>query len=406
MPGNMTSEEYHMYEKLFNTRGARIRFDCDNVTYQGIVGEQFNTVSCQFELLHATIVGTDDYLGKLRFRYHEIKSFIVVEPKEHVERYGRNECLINILRNRPVEKCNIAKFVCNLSDDSDDESSIKDDDEPMEEFVLDVPYYLKSKLPNESIVLDSVDSDFKQAIYDIFQEKAVGVSFEGALVSRFGKISFISIATRTHVYLFDIESLSEGAFQNGLRDILEDPHLLKVVHDSKFSADCLSHVYNTELENIFDTQVADFVAAKHVYNDKYKYDSVCSLDGALAIHLDLPPEYIHRRVKGLSDSERNGLFTKRPLSNEFRYDVSKNVMYLLLLHKTLSKKLRHPLHRYSVAFRNLISREGTPLVDFLGSDLSSPECMPSTLFMNGIQTAKFVRPRKKELPPLQRIIYL
>jgi len=61
----------------------------------------------------------------------------------------------------------------------------------------------------------------KKAVEEIKAEPAVGLSMEGATFGRYSQASLVSIATPSLAFLFDIYTLSDAAFDNGLRDILE-----------------------------------------------------------------------------------------------------------------------------------------------------------------------------------------
>ena len=78
---------------------------------------------------------------------------------------------------------------------------------------------------------------------------------EGVRVSRSGVVCWLGMATKEFVYLFDICSLGPPGFQYGLAEILENPKIMKVVHDCRFVSDALLHQYNIKLLYVFDTQV-------------------------------------------------------------------------------------------------------------------------------------------------------
>ena len=56
---------------------------------------------------------------------------------------------------------------------------------------------------------------------DIKAEPAVGFSIEGAMLGRYSQPSLLSFATASCTFLFDILTLGDATFDNGLRDILE-----------------------------------------------------------------------------------------------------------------------------------------------------------------------------------------
>ncbi|XP_038638863.1 piRNA biogenesis protein EXD1 isoform X7 [Scyliorhinus canicula] len=114
-----------------------------------------------------------------------------------------------------------------------------------------------SELEDESleyILIDQFQQKFGPAIFHIKQQSVIGVAVEGIDICRFGKLCLIQIATNDQIYLFDIFLLGPVAFKNGLKMILEDSDILKVIHDCRLVSDCLYHQYRVGLTNIFDTQ--------------------------------------------------------------------------------------------------------------------------------------------------------
>ena len=78
---------------------------------------------------------------------------------------------------------------------------------------------------------------------------------EGVRVARSGVVCWMGLATKEFVYLFDICSLGPPGFKYGLKEILENPRIMKVVHDCRFISDALTHQFQVKLLYVFDTQV-------------------------------------------------------------------------------------------------------------------------------------------------------
>lgn len=95
-----------------------------------------------------------------------------------------------------------------------------------------------------------------QQIRDIKAESAVGFSVEGAMFGRHSKVSLLSIATPSCAFVFDMCTLGDAAFDNGLRDVLETEEIEKVIHNCRLVSDCLYHKYRVTICNVFDTQVS------------------------------------------------------------------------------------------------------------------------------------------------------
>ncbi|XP_058604339.1 piRNA biogenesis protein EXD1 isoform X2 [Onychostoma macrolepis] len=137
------------------------------------------------------------------------------------------------------------------------------------------------------VVIDALHEKFGPAVMHIQQQKVIGI---GADV--FGQIAqerlcWLQVATKKIVYLFDILLLGGQAFKNGLGMILENPHVLKVLHDCRCIARCLRAEFRVNLTNVFDTQVADLML---FYSETGGFlpDRVSSLQEVLRLHLKLP----------------------------------------------------------------------------------------------------------------------
>ena len=91
---------------------------------------------------------------------------------------------------------------------------------------------------------------------DIKAEPAVGFSMEGAMFGRYSQASLISFATPNCAFLFDIYTLGDAAFDNGLRDILESEKIEKVIHNCRLVSDYLHHKHEVTICGVFDTQVS------------------------------------------------------------------------------------------------------------------------------------------------------
>jgi len=78
-----------------------------------------------------------------------------------------------------------------------------------------------NKFVDNYVLIDRVGDVFRRPVEDIKAEPAVGLSMEGAMFWRYSKASLVSFATPSCAFLFDIYTLGDAAFDNGLRDILE-----------------------------------------------------------------------------------------------------------------------------------------------------------------------------------------
>lgn len=94
----------------------------------------------------------------------------------------------------------------------------------------------------------------------LFRER-IAVDLEGVELGRHGRISLLQIATSSfgHVFLVDVHLLGSSAFSSHgytLQHLLEDPCIQKLAFDSRRDSDALFHLYNVEIQHVFDLQVA------------------------------------------------------------------------------------------------------------------------------------------------------
>ncbi|XP_036698879.1 piRNA biogenesis protein EXD1 isoform X2 [Balaenoptera musculus] len=140
-------------------------------------------------------------------------------------------------------------------------------------------------------VVDQFQQKFGAAMLHIKKQSVLSVAAEGANVCRHGKLCWLQVATNSRVYLFDIFLLGSRAFSNGLRMVLEDKRILKVIHDCRWLSDCLLHQYGILLNNVFDTQVAD-VLQFSMETGGFLPNCISTLQESLIKHLKIAPKHL------------------------------------------------------------------------------------------------------------------
>ncbi|XP_056410996.1 piRNA biogenesis protein EXD1-like isoform X3 [Hyla sarda] len=111
-----------------------------------------------------------------------------------------------------------------------------------------------SKLEVSFTVMDQLGTKSGSAIKHIQCQSVIGVASTGSNLCRHGSLYSLQVSTKIHVYLFDIALLGPNIFKCGLKAVLEDKSIVKVVHDCRRLSDCLFHQYGIVLNNVFDTQ--------------------------------------------------------------------------------------------------------------------------------------------------------
>ena len=89
-------------------------------------------------------------------------------------------------------------------------------------------------------------------------ESSIAVDLEGEQLGRTGPICILTVGRKDgSAYLFDIVTLGVAAFENGgLRALLEDARVMKLMYDGRSDADALFHQFNgVRIRGAADLQV-------------------------------------------------------------------------------------------------------------------------------------------------------
>ncbi|XP_038057621.1 piRNA biogenesis protein EXD1-like [Patiria miniata] len=119
---------------------------------------------------------------------------------------------------------------------------------------------------NQDPCYDLVDqaADIKPALAKLREHGVPGspslaVDCEGETLSRKGVLSIVSVATESHTYLFDVKKLGAKVFDEGLKELLEDPGREKLMFDCRADSDCLWHLCKVRLTNVVDLQLMQMI---------------------------------------------------------------------------------------------------------------------------------------------------
>eukprot|EP00798_Chlamydomonas_sp_ICE-L_P017596 gene17596-23926_t len=113
---------------------------------------------------------------------------------------------------------------------------------------------------NVVVVSDVSQLDW-QAIQSLRTSKRLAVDCEGVDLCREGKICLVQIATlEGDIFLFDVDQKvrSQGVIDL-LKELLESPSIIKVVHSCEMDSDALWHLLRIRLTAVHDTQAWDDV---------------------------------------------------------------------------------------------------------------------------------------------------
>lgn len=223
----------------------------------------------------------------------------------------------------------------------------------------------------EYIIIDQFHEKFGPAIFHIKQQNVIGVALKGINVCRFGKLCWIQISTKYRIYCFDIFLLGAATFRNGLKMILEDSNILKVIHNCRLVSDCLYHQYQVDLTNVFDTQVAD-VMQFFKETGGLLPSCVSTLEECLVRHLGLSRTKIRSLQHSACALKVNpNVWSCRPPPRHLLQSAGMEVMLLLSLRTVLMDKLMMDfttqVDNYMSMYRNM------PNISFGYAEISSLE---------------------------------
>uniref|UniRef100_A0A663EEP9 Exonuclease 3'-5' domain containing 1 n=1 Tax=Aquila chrysaetos chrysaetos TaxID=223781 RepID=A0A663EEP9_AQUCH len=228
-------------------------------------------------------------------------------------------------------------------------------------------YSLSEEKEEENVeytVVDSFQQKFGPAVLHLKQQCVVSIAGDGVNLCRHGKLSWLEIATKSHIFLFDIFLLGPQAFKNGLQMVLEDKNILKVMHDCRWISDCLFHQYGVLLFNVFDTQVADALQFSVATGGFFPH-RVCTLQECLMQHLKIPSKWdAIMKCRQQMASENPDRWFLRPFPAPLLKALALKAMYLLLLHSSLMDNLMSDLTTVVCGYLNAY-RTGSG--DHLGS---------------------------------------
>ncbi|XP_046394155.1 piRNA biogenesis protein EXD1-like [Ischnura elegans] len=232
-------------------------------------------------------------------------------------------------------------------------------------------YYL-SLLKNLKTI-DEVDDNFDLAVADIMSHSIVGVSCEGAMLGRRGKLSWIGVCcpdfnadeeeasqltagpSSLNLYLFDVALMGTVAFSKGLKTFFEDKHSpKKVIHDCRFFSDCLYHEFDVKLQNVLDTQVAESLVSfprMRVAEEKggSKLVFTRSLNSCLTHKLGLSPNMTYQPNINDGFIKKNiEIWFQRPITPLMAKALTFQSIYLIHLWNKLSQALPYPAFKAGV----------------------------------------------------------
>ena len=178
--------------------------------------------------------------------------------------------------------------------------------------------------------------EFQIAVHDIASQKFIGVDTEFTWRDTYlPKLSLIQISTTKNIYLFDYLALKN---LEPLKDIFENTLIQKIFHSARGDISVLKTSQDWNIENIFDTQLAESILRNKIH-DQLSYKK-------------LVKKYF---FNDLSKNETNSNWHVRPLSQSQIKYAAEDVNFLIELMNIQSKLLYK--HKALDQFKELCSKE-------------------------------------------------
>jgi len=158
----------------------------------------------------------------------------------------------------------------------------------------------------------------------------------------------LQIGTPQMVYLFDIVKGGKELFEDGgLRDLLQDPCIMKITHDCRNDSIALFKEYNVRLEKVYDLQIA--------------FSAYCTQDhGPIPIPVSLSTmlskfgdgEFVQLKELVKDEMTRDPEYwLRRPLNDQMIKYAQQDVSHLFIIYRNLKSQLT-PTSRTQIFYRS------------------------------------------------------
>ncbi|ODN04955.1 Exonuclease 3'-5' domain-containing protein 1 [Orchesella cincta] len=181
-----------------------------------------------------------------------------------------------------------------------------------------------------------------------------GMAFEGQNIGRHGVVAWLVLTAGKTLIPIDLDTLSEkmpNLWKVLEKDLLGNPKLVKIMHDSRPAADYLQHAHGINMVNVFDTKVADALVSFD-QNKTTPINQLNALSDCLEIHnRRIPVEEIEfLRKHEAQDFSTTSPMLKKPLPPpEYLKLCALKVKHLVPLRENLMKRLMEKLDRCTEA---------------------------------------------------------
>ena len=215
--------------------------------------------------------------------------------------------------------------------------------------------------PLRMYVIDKFDGLFARVLGTLEESSRVGLSCEGKMLGRHGTLCWVGLSTEDEVFMFDILSLGEDAFKYGLKSVIQDRRIRKIVHDARFMADCFHHQYGVEIVNLYDTMVGDQVFLNQQVYEGFLPSNFRSLSSVLRDYLGIEDYHIfYPRYRRIHLEQDSSVWETRPASQCLLLGAARNCLYLQALYGVVRKGTLLPFHQAVSVLQSCIRDQDDP----------------------------------------------
>ncbi|XP_033760486.1 piRNA biogenesis protein EXD1-like [Pecten maximus] len=120
------------------------------------------------------------------------------------------------------------------------------------------------KTPELNYMFVDNTTDVPEALAEINRHSLLAVHCKGFKLGsrRSGELTLITVATQTKSFIFDVLTLGQCVFDDGLGAILEDKTKEKLMFNCRRDADNLFHQQKVQLTGVLDLQLLEFMFSK------------------------------------------------------------------------------------------------------------------------------------------------
>ncbi|XP_022090536.1 piRNA biogenesis protein EXD1-like [Acanthaster planci] len=181
----------------------------------------------------------------------------------------------------------------------------------------------------------------------------LAVNCEGEDLSRRGTLSLVCVATKNYTYLFDIKTLGTQVFDEGLRDLLQDPDREKLMFDCRQDSDCLWHQHGVKLANVLDLQLLQIIYREDSSTKRDIKRLVRGYQRCLEIYLRSSEErLIKLKLSCKPMMEHSGrVWLERPIQAKLQELAALSVRGYLSLYQFMNGCLRSGRNNYAAWLR-------------------------------------------------------